>query len=94
MQPWLALFGTAAATAPRFSAWDGVELGALVVLAFSSVALWRRARRPAPAAREPGLPLVVAAAAVAAVLDEPHRIVGIVDTTLFRSGQTRRSTSR
>jgi hypothetical protein len=79
MQPWLAWFGTA--TVPRFSAWDAVELAAVVALAIGLVALWRRARRPAPPPREEGLPLVVVAAAVAAVLDEPHRIVGITEVS-------------
>jgi hypothetical protein len=77
MHPLLAL---AAPTAVRFSAWEALEVGALLFLAACTAILWRRMRRSAAVESEPeGLPLVVAAAAVAAVIDEPHRIVDITE---------------
>jgi hypothetical protein len=78
MYPFLAL---AAPGAASFTAWEAFEIGALLLLAASTALLWRRMRRPAPLpeAEPDGLPLVVAAAAVAAVIDEPHRIVGIAE---------------
>ena len=65
-----------------FTAWEAFELGALLFLALTSALLWRRVKGPAPAAEVEGLPLVVAAAAVAAVIDEPHRIVGITEVSV------------
>ena len=78
MPTWLALFAVSAG-APRFGAWEVFEVGALALLAVSSILLWRKGTRPAPMPKAEGLPLVVAAAAVAAVIDQPHRIVGIVE---------------
>ena len=77
MYPILVLPTVAAVVHP--TTWEALEFGALLLLATSTALLWRRMRRPAEAPRAEGLPLVVAAAAVAAVIDEPHRIVGITE---------------
>lgn len=87
MQSYLAVGAWAGATTSGFTAWDAVELGALALLAIAVLYLWRRVRRPVSESvpKAKGLPLVVVAAAVAAVIDEPHRIVGITEVREPRS---------